>query len=118
MRPLLFRISILAIVVLLAVAGDAAAQGTAKARAKQLVDDGLAAVDAGRYDDGIALYDEAYELVPHPEVLFLLARAHRLKGDRATALRYYEQYLAIDANGRSAKEARRWIETLEKEVAA
>ncbi len=86
--------------------------------AKRNVDAGLAAQAAGKYDDAIALYKQAYDVVPHPEILFDLAQAYRLKGELETALEYYMKYLAAEPNGRVSKDAARWAGELEKQVAA
>src|ERR1041384_6239867 len=56
--------------------------------AKTYVDAGLVAQKAGDYDTAIQLFTKAYELVPHPVLLFNMAQAHRLAGriDRALTL--------------------------------
>jgi tetratricopeptide (TPR) repeat protein len=87
-----------------------------KARAKVHVSAGLAAQQDGRYDEAIAEYQAGYALVPHPEILFNLAQAHRLKGDAPRALAYYRRYLAIDPRGRVAPDAERWVRELEPVV--
>jgi tetratricopeptide (TPR) repeat protein len=114
------RISSLALMALAALAivtcPARAEEGDLKARAKQHVNQGLIAQDEHRYDDAIAAYDQAYELVPHPEILFNLGQVYRLKGDHAASLHYYRKYLAVDGKGRVAPEAKRWIAKLEKMV--
>lgn len=87
-----------------------------KTNAKQYVTDGLKAQSAGRYDEAISLYNKAYELVPHPELLFNLGQAHRLKGEKAVALNYYQKYLAVDSKGRGAAEASQWAAQLDLEL--
>jgi tetratricopeptide (TPR) repeat protein len=90
---------------------------TLKDQARRDVTAGLAAQSEGRYDDAIALYKRAYEAVPHPEILFDLAQAYRLKGDPETALGLYQRYLAVEPRGRVAADARRWAAELDKVVA-
>lgn len=105
----------IAIALLLMLAGTLAAQPSAlKDQAKKDVAAGLAAQNAGRYDDAIALYKKAYDAVPHPEILFNLAQAYRLKGDADTAFGMYQRYLAVEPRGRVAADARRWSAELEK----
>lgn len=87
-----------------------------KATAKQYVADGLKAQSAGRYDEAISLYNKAYELVPHPELLFNLGQAHRMKGETAIALDYYKKYLAVDSKGRGVDEATQWVLRLDLEL--
>jgi hypothetical protein len=88
-----------------------------KEQAKKAVAAGLEAQSAGRYDEAIGFYRQAYDAVPHPELLFNLAQAYRLKGDPETALGMYQRYLAIEPKGRVAADARRWVAELEKSVA-
>lgn len=87
-----------------------------KVRAKELVSKGLQSQLAGRYDEAIGFYKAAYELVPHPELLFNLGQAYRLRGERVVALDYYRKYLAIQPDGRAAKEAQEWIEQIERSM--
>lgn len=54
--------------------------------AKQYVDAGLAAQSTGDYDTALTMYAKAYELVPHPVLLFNMAQAHRLAGHLAHGL--------------------------------
>jgi tetratricopeptide (TPR) repeat protein len=122
MTPWLCRLVIAALTVACIVCGGvsrAAAQASElKATAKQYVTDGLKAQEAGRYDEAISLYNKAYELVPHPELLFNLGQAHRLKGEKAIALNYYQKYLAVDSRGRGAREAGQWITQIDLELRA
>lgn len=74
--------------------------------AKQYVDAGLAAQSAKDYDTAVTLYKKAYELVPHPVLLFNIGQAHRLAGQMDDAVAYYQRYLAADPNGPQAATAR------------
>jgi iron complex outermembrane receptor protein len=89
-----------------------------KDRAKAAVEAGLAAQAAGHYDEAIARYQEAYDAVPHPEILFDLAQAYRLAGKLQTARDDYERYLAIDPDGRVSKDAAHWVAELDAQLAA
>jgi tetratricopeptide (TPR) repeat protein len=84
-----------------------------KTRAREYVTKGLAAQAAGLFDEAIIFYNDAYTLLPHPELLFNLGQAYRLKGDRVIALDYYRKYVAIQPNGRAAKEALEWTVQIE-----
>ena len=42
---------------------------------------GMEAISAGKYDDGIAELEKAYEILPHPNVLYNIARAHAEAGN-------------------------------------
>ena len=95
--------------------GSATAQQVdIKVQAKELVSKGLQSQIAGRYDEAITFYKAAYDLLPHPELLFNLGQAHRLRGDRVVALDYYRKYVALQPNGRASKEAKEWTAQIEK----
>jgi tetratricopeptide (TPR) repeat protein len=98
----------------------ASAQPTSKKEkekaAKAYVDAGLAAQERGDHDTAISMYAKAYELVPHPILVFNMAQAHRLAGRTAQALDYYRRYLADAAKGPKAKTAREFITALEGQL--
>lgn len=108
---------LLAAFLLIAAAQSAAAQQVdLKAQAKELVAKGLQSQVAGKYDDAIGFYKAAYDLLPHPELLFNLGQAHRLKGDRVVALDFYRKYVALQPDGRAAREAREWTAQIERSM--
>lgn len=115
--PRLFLVASVLHLVLMSSAQDASAQDSdIKALAKELVSRGLQAQTAGRYDEAVDLYQTAYDLLPHPELLFNIGQAYRLKGAQLVALTYYHKYLALQPEGRAAKEAAEWAVVLEKSL--
>jgi iron complex outermembrane receptor protein len=60
---------------------------------RALVDEGMTAIDEGRYTEGIALLKRAYETRPHPNILFNIARAYEDSHDYKHAIASYERYL-------------------------
>jgi outer membrane receptor for ferrienterochelin and colicin len=54
---------------------------------------GMAAIADGRYDAGIEELKSAYEILPHPNVLYNIARAYVDMGDLDNAIVYYKKYL-------------------------
>src|SRR5512140_3111041 len=74
--------------------------------AKQYVDAGLAAQNSGDYDTALIFYSKAYQLVPHPLLIFNMAQAHRLAGRTEKALALYARYLSEDPNGAQAQTVR------------
>ncbi len=87
-------------------------------QASKLVEDGLAAQQKGDHDAALALYAKAYELVPHPILLFNMAQANRLAGRPAPARDLYRQYLDAEPNGAKAKTAREFLTAMEAQIAA
>jgi len=95
-------------------ARPAPAADPAKAKvAKQYVDAGLAAQNSGDYDTAITFYSKAYQLVPHPLLIFNIAQAHRLAGRNDQALTLYARYLAADPNGAQAQNVRDIVAEIE-----
>ncbi|MGO9832934.1 MAG: TonB-dependent receptor domain-containing protein [Polyangiaceae bacterium] len=54
---------------------------------------GMAAIAEGQYEAGIEDLKRAYEILPHPNVLFNIARAYVDVGDLESAVVYYQKYL-------------------------
>src|SRR5690349_5773821 len=80
-----------------------------QAQAKAFVDHGIAAQDAGQYDVAIRYYEEAYRLVPHPDLIFNIAQAQRLAGRFDEALATYRRYLDAAPKGSRASLASQLI---------
>lgn len=81
-------------------------------RAKARYQAGSKLQAAGKYDAAIAEYQAAYELAPLPAMLFNIAQAYRLKGDRRNAIEYYRRYLVAEPKGVGSDEAREHLATL------
>lgn len=60
---------------------------------RSLVDEGMTAIERGRYVEGIALLQRAYDNRPHPNILFNIARAYEDAHDYRRAITAYERYL-------------------------
>ncbi len=54
---------------------------------------GMAAIAEGHYDVGIEELKSAYDILPHPNVLYNIARAYVDTGDLDNAVAYYKKYL-------------------------
>jgi outer membrane receptor protein involved in Fe transport len=54
---------------------------------------GMEAIAQARYADGIVELEAAYDLAPHPSVLYNIARARALNGDLRGAINSYKRYL-------------------------
>lgn len=67
-----------------------------KADARRYFQRGMSLISAQRYDEGIAELEKAYDIRPHPNVLFNIAKAYASKGSLSRAINYFERYLAFD----------------------
>jgi tetratricopeptide (TPR) repeat protein len=72
----------------------------------------------GRFEEAIALLDEAYALCPIPVLIYNLARSHEANGEWGEAIGFYERFLqaAPDTPDRAGIERR--IETMRAELDA
>src|SRR5690606_17243444 len=68
--------------------------------------------EAKNYETALALYMKAYQLVPHPILLFNIGQAYRLAGNLDQAELFYRRYLERDPDGPYASIAREFIASL------
>jgi iron complex outermembrane receptor protein len=61
--------------------------------ARRYFNRGMEAIQEGRTREGIDLLEQAYELRPHPNVLFNIARAYASLNEVDDAVRYFDKYL-------------------------
>lgn len=106
----------------LALWGASAAAGD---EARTYFDIGAKAYQAGRYLDAAQAFDEAYRRSTRPGLLFSLGQAHRMeyfaRNDPARlrdAIRYYEEYLAKEPQGKRVVEATEALSKLKPLAAA
>lgn len=67
-------------------------------QAAQLVEEGTALFQARNFEEAAIIFQQAYNLDPHPVLLFNIARAHQEMGDLPTALRLFQDVLAMEAD--------------------
>lgn len=72
------------------------AHAAPKDEARRHFNTALELIAAGNYDAGIAEFKVAYEIVPHPVVLYNIARAYADAKDYEHAIEYFELYLATE----------------------
>jgi iron complex outermembrane receptor protein len=66
---------------------------------------GMTSIANGHYEDGIGELKKAYEILPHANVLFNIARAYVDSGDLENAVIYYRKYLEGSPRDRGEVEA-------------
>jgi outer membrane receptor for ferrienterochelin and colicin len=65
----------------------------ARTEAKSHFKKGMAAITEGKYEEGISELQRAYEISPHPSVLYNIARAYAESGDLEGAVATFRKYL-------------------------
>jgi len=87
------RRALAALAVLASIVHVAPALADARTEARAHFKKGMDAISNGKYEDGIAELQRAYEILPHPNVLYNIARAHAEAGDLESAIATYKKYL-------------------------
>jgi hypothetical protein len=88
------RATVLAAAVALSPALALAQPAAPDAQARAAFDRGIADVDAGRFANAVAAFEESYRLRPAAVVLYNLASAYSRLGRHQQAIATYERYLA------------------------
>jgi outer membrane receptor protein involved in Fe transport len=57
---------------------------------------GMALIAEGNIDEGVAALQVAYEILPHPNVIYNIARAYAESGRYQESLEHFERYLETD----------------------
>lgn len=102
-------LAIVALAVSTLVTGSAL--GDARTEARAHFKKGMEFIGAGRYDDGIGELLKAYEILPHPNVLYNIGRAYAEAGELEKAVEYFKKY--IDTNPADKEEAQAVLTNLE-----
>jgi len=76
---------------------------------------GMALIQEGQVDAGVAELQVAYDILPHPNVLYNIGRAYAEAGRYDEALEYFEQYVESDPPDR--EEVRQFIVAIEARIA-
>ena len=82
--------------------------------ASVLVQEATELFSAGEFEEAAALFAEAFELDPHPVIMFNLARAHQEMGDLPGALNYLKIIRTMDAPTHVAEAAEAKITEVEE----
>jgi outer membrane receptor protein involved in Fe transport len=80
-----------------------AARADERTEARREFRAGMQAIAEGRYDDGVARLERAYQILPHPNVLFNLGLAYMYAGRDEDALLYFERFKESAPPGESGE---------------
>ncbi|MEO8874339.1 MAG: tetratricopeptide repeat protein, partial [Polyangiaceae bacterium] len=75
---------------------------------------GMDSISNGKYEDGISELQKAYEILPHPNVLYNIARAYAESGDLENAVANYRKYL--DGNPPDRADVLQIVQNLEGRI--
>jgi len=88
--------AVVCVVALAALLASPSAWADARTEARGHFKKGMDSIANGRYEIGIAELKRANEILPHPSVIYNIARAYAEAGDLPNAVLYYHQYLDAD----------------------
>lgn len=89
---------------------------TAAEQAAALVEQGTALFQARQYSEAAILFQQAYNLDPHPVLLFNIARAHQEMGDLPTAVALFRDVLQMTTDATIVGAASERLQRLETEL--
>src|SRR5690606_3746161 len=92
------------------------ARADVRTEARRHFRQGMALIAAGDIDAGIRELEQAYETLPHPNVLYNIGRAYAESGRYAESIEYFERYLESDPADRA--EVLGFLEALRARIAA
>jgi outer membrane receptor for ferrienterochelin and colicin len=93
------------------VLGSGSARADERTEARSHFKKGMAEIADGRYEVGIEELKKAYDILPHPNVLYNIARAYVDQGDLENAVAYYKKYL--EGNPKDRDEVAQIVAALE-----
>jgi hypothetical protein len=100
-----------------AAAPPAAAVESGPKAAKVHHDEGVKYYNIGRFEEAIKEFEAAYDLDPHPTLLFNLAQCHRQRGGSERAIFFYKRYLQMAPQAKDRPEVEKRIQELEEILA-
>ena len=114
-RPFrIFAIAVAVLAMLVVVLRSPPASADARTEARSHFKKGMDSITAGKYDEGITELKLAYTLLPHPNVLYNIARAYAEAGDLDEAAGYFRKY--IEGNPPDKEEASQILQKLEARI--
>lgn len=84
-----------------------------KEQAKQLFNEGTVLYDLRKFEQAIESFEKAYKAYPNAAFLFNLAQAHRMAGNHADAIGFYNNYLRRVPDAPNADDVKKLIAELE-----
>lgn len=72
------------------------AHADVRTEARRRFRQGMALIERGQVDEGVRELEAAYEILPHPNVLYNIGRAYAESGRYPEAVQYFERYLESD----------------------
>lgn len=103
-----------ALLAVMLVLQSTSALADARTEARSHFKKGMDSITAGKYDEGISELQKAYQILPHPNVLYNIARAYAEAGDLEEAVTYFRKYL--EGNPPDREEASQILKNLEARI--
>jgi outer membrane receptor for ferrienterochelin and colicin len=108
------RFALIALLAFAVLCSASTAFGDARTEARSHFKKGMEHISNGRYDEGIVELKRAYDILPHPNVVYNIARAYAEEGDLDSAVAYYKKYL--EGNPSDRDEVNQIVASLEGRI--
>ncbi len=82
----------------------------------RLVDDGKAAYNRGAFEASLENFRKAYDIFPHPDMLYRMALCYERLGEDQEAVRYYRRFLIAVPDAPERPRVEKTIETIESRI--
>ncbi len=109
-------LNLLGLLLLCAAFSPQVAHADVRTEARRAFRHGMDLIQHGHVDEGVASLEEAYDILPHPNVLYNIGRAYAEAGRYEEALEYFERYLSADPPDREEVEG--FVQALQDRLAA
>ena len=108
------RAAVSSLLIAAAALATSPALADARTEARAHFKKGMDAIAQGRYEDGIAELTQAYEILPHPNVLYNIGRAYAEAGELEQAVLHFKKY--VEGNPPDKEEVQTIIRSLEARI--
>lgn len=83
----------------------------------RLIEEGKTLYDEGEFADARERFSEAYEIYPHPDIIYRIALCHERLGEDQQAVEYYRRFLAQAPNAPERARVEKTISVIEARIA-
>ena len=102
---------------LLATAQERSLSPAQETRLVELIESGKAAYDRGDFAQAREEFGQAYDLYPHPDLLYRIALCHERLGEDRLAVEFYRRFLAEAPDAPERARVEKTIEVIEARIA-
>lgn len=88
-----------------------------KQRLASLIDEGKKQYDVGNFEISLEQFQRAYDIYPHPDILYRMGLCYERLGEDAAAVRHYRQFLEEVPDAQERPRIEKTIDMIESRIA-